>query len=266
MTARDRNVLLVVGAVAAIAAFWMLALTPKRKESRDVAAQVSTAQQRLDAARASASAAATARASYQRDYATVARLGKAVPVEDDVPSLVYELETLADKHKVDFRGIKLTGSSAPMSTAAQNTANVAAAAGANGAATASASAAPAALPPGASVGPAGFPTMPFTFNFRGSYFHMEKFLRSINGLTSVDGKTIEVNGRLLTVDGVGFAASPHGFPEVDATVSATAYLLPAEEQLLNGATAAGPADGTQTASTTSSSTGTAASALIGSDK
>lgn len=268
MTARDRNVLLVVGALAAVAAFWLLALSPKRKESRDVAAQVSTAQQRLDAARASASAAATARASYQRDYATVARLGKAVPVEDDVPSLVYELETLADKHGVDFRGIKLTGSSsAPATTAAANAANVASAAGASGSASsASASVAPAALPPGASVGPAGFPTMPFTFNFRGSYFAMEKFLRSMNGLTTVEGKTISVNGRLMTVDGVGFQAAPSGFPKVDVTVSATAYLLPADEGLSNGATAAGPAGATQTASTTSSTTAAPASALIGSDK
>jgi hypothetical protein len=113
-----------------------------------------------------------------------------------------------------------------------------------------------ALPPGATVGAAGFPTMPFSFNFNGSFFHMQRFLKAVNGLTDVNGKSIKVSGRLLTVDGVALKASAKGFPNVDATVAVTAYLLPADEGLTPGAAA--PSAGT------GSSAGTTATAsLIG---
>lgn len=266
MTARDRTVLMILAAVGVVAAFWFLAITPKRKAADEAATQLKAAQQRLDVARSSAATAAAAKARYDSDYAVVARLGKAVPVEDDVPSLVYQLQTLASAHHVDFRGIKLAQSS---SAAAPTTATAQAAAVASATGTtpaSSASVVPAALPPGATVGAAGFPTMPFTFDFRGSYFDMQHFLRAINGLTSVDGKSINVSGRLLSVDGVGLQAAPKGFPEIEATVAATAYLLPADEGLTGGATATGPDGATATASTTSSTSAAPASALIGSDK
>jgi hypothetical protein len=126
------------------------------------------------------------------------------------------------------------------------------------------------LPPGATVGPAGFPTMPFAFDFQGSFFDMQKFLNSVNSLTTVKGDTIDVKGRLLTVDGVTLKAGPKGFPQVSATINATAYLLPADEGLMAGATTTGPAAAGSTAtasSTTSSSTpAPTSSSLIGSTR
>jgi Tfp pilus assembly protein PilO len=255
VTARDRTVLIVLGLVAALAAAWFLAISPKRKEASDVAAQVTSAQQRLDTATASATTAQKARERYANDYATVARLGKAVPVDDDMPSLVYQLETTAKANHIDFRAIKLTPGASAVS---QPTGAAAAVASANGAAgTSSASTVSSALPPGASVGAAGFPTMPFSFDFNGSFFNMQRFLKAITGLTSVNGENISVKGRLLTVDGVNLKASPKGFPDVQATVVVTSYLLPADEGLTAGATA--PSTGSATASTGS----TATASLIG---
>jgi type II secretory pathway pseudopilin PulG len=249
VTARDRIVLIVVGIAAAMAAFWFLAISPKRKEASDLSAQVSQAQQRLDAATASASTAQAARKRYASDYATVARLGKAVPVDDDMPGLVFQLQSTAAANHVDFHAIKLTGSAgpAPAATATAST-------------TSGSTSAPAtitaALPPGASVGAAGFPTMPFSFEFDGSFFHMQRFLKSINGLTDVNGDSINVKGRLLTVDGVSLEAGPKGFPDVKATVVATSYLLPADEGLTAGATA-------PSAGTPSTPGSTATASLIG---
>jgi type II secretory pathway pseudopilin PulG len=258
VTARDRTVLIVVGLLALLGGFWFLAISPKRKEASEVTTKVAAAQTRLDTAQASAASADAARKQYSTDYATVARLGKAVPVDDDMPSLVYQLSHTAKVNHVDFRAIKLTGSSAP---AAAPTGAAAAVASANGTTPASSSTPAAtvapALPPGATVGTAGFPTMPFTFNFNGTYVHMQRFLKAINGLTSVQGKNINVTGRLLTVDGVDLKAGPKGFPDVDATVAVTAFLLPADEGLTAGATPATPATGTAS---------TATASLIGSDR
>ena len=260
MTARDRTVLIVVGLVALLGGFWFLAIGPKRKESSDVAAEVSAAQSRLDTAQASAASAEAARKQYSTDYATVARLGKAVPVDDDMPSLVYQLSHTAKLNHVDFRAIKLTSTGTPAAAAPTGTAAAVASATGKTDATATPAAAATvtpALPPGAVIGTAGFPTMPFSFNFTGSFFNMQRFLKAINGLTAVQGKNINVKGRLLTVDGVGLKAGPKGFPDVDATVAVTAYLLPSDEGLTNGATPATPPTGTAS---------TATASLIGSDR
>ncbi|HWH96258.1 MAG TPA: type 4a pilus biogenesis protein PilO [Baekduia sp.] len=270
MTARDRTVLIVVGLLAALAASWFLAISPKRKEAKDVAAQVTTAQARLDAAQASAATAEAARKRYSEDYSTVARLGKAVPVDDDMPSLVYQLESTAHANHVDFRSIKLTASASAQPTGAaaavaSTKPTTGTTPGATGA-TNPASTLTSALPPGATVGAAGFPTMPFSFDFNGSFFNMQRFLKAIDGLTTVDGKSISVKGRLLTVDGVNFKASGKGFPDVDATVVVTAYLLPADEGLTAGASVATPSSGTATASTTGAAGATPTASLIGSDR
>jgi hypothetical protein len=91
--------------------------------------------------------------------------------------------------------------------------------------------------------------MPFTFDFQGSFFGMQRFLGSIVALTAVKGDSIDVKGRLLTVDGVQLKAGPEGFPRVDATVAVTAYLLPADQGLTAGATATAPSATTASAST-----------------
>jgi type II secretory pathway pseudopilin PulG len=260
VTTRDRTVLIVVGFVAIVGAFWFLALTPKRKVNADTSSALLVAQQRLSAAQSSVSGAEAARQAYNDDYATVARLGKAVPVDDDVPSLVYQLERSAHANKIDFRSISMLGNASPAAGTAPATA-AAAVASANGSTPSSTTpAVTTALPPGATVGAAGFPTMPFSFDFDGKFFPLQRFLRSLDDLTTVNGKSISVKGRLLTVDGVALKAGPKGFPDVSATVAVTAYLLPADEGLTAGATAT-----TTPAATTSTGAAPTAS-LIGSDR
>jgi len=83
------------------------ALAPKRQEAADLATRVTQAEQVRDDALARAATAERARATYDRDYATVARLGKAVPQTADVPSLVYQLETAARHTNVDFRAVSV---------------------------------------------------------------------------------------------------------------------------------------------------------------
>jgi len=246
VTARDRIVLTVLGLVAVMAAFWFLAISPKRKDATDLSGQIAQAQARLDTAQQSAATAQGAKDRYRSDYATVARLGKAVPVDDEMPSLVYQLEQTAKANHVTFNSIKLTGSSDGSSAASA------------GSSSEPGSTVAAALPPGATVGTAGFPTMPFTFDFTGSFFNMQRFVKALDDYTSVNGKAISVKGRLLTVDGVALQAGPKGFPQVDASVVATSYLLPADEGLTNGATATAPAGATGTSTATAS--------LIGSDR
>jgi Type II secretion system (T2SS), protein M len=284
MTTRDRLVILGVLFVAAIAGFWFLGLAPKRKDATELQAQIATQTQALTTAQARAAGARQAKARYNDDYAAVAKLGKAVPKSDALPSLVYQLQSVAHSARIDFTSLKISGSggqgptpaaaapaassgaSASGSSSTGGSSSTPAASG-SGAASAPATTQPAAatqaaaatLPPGATVGSAGFPTMPFSFVFSGTFFDMERFLGDVQRFVRVDGKEVNANGRLLSVDGFSLVAGPGGFPNVKASVVATAYLrTPADDSTSSAGTGAAAAGGAATgaaASTGGSSAG-----------
>jgi hypothetical protein len=256
MTTRDRLVIVGVLLMAALAGFWFLGLAPKRKEAADLQTQIATQTEQLTSAQAQAVAARDAKARYNDDYAAVAKLGKAVPKSDALPSLVYQLQSVAHSARIDFTSLKVAGGGGqgptPAAAAAPAAAAPAASAGSGGAnpsasASGGSSAAPAAsapattspapatqaaaatLPPGATVGSAGFPTMPFSFVFSGTFFDMERFLGDVQKFVRVNGKQVNADGRLLSVDGFALAAGPGGFPNVKASVVATAYLRTAAD-------------------------------------
>ena len=109
MTARDRIVLIVVGARSPLlAAFWFLAISPKRKEAADLSAQVAAAQTRLDAAQAVASS-AEARQGQLRHRLRDGRppgQGRAGRRRHAVARLPARARPRTANH-VDFRSIKL---------------------------------------------------------------------------------------------------------------------------------------------------------------
>jgi hypothetical protein len=296
VTARDRLVGLIVGAVVLLAAFWFLLLSPKRNDAQSLSTKISAAQQRLDKARQATAAANAARARYDADYAAVAKLGKAVPGDDDVASLVYQLDHASRGAHIDFRSIKLESSGAsapPVATPAAQAAAVSQASGSStppasgtsttasgstpppttsGSATTPATGVPATqsaaagLPPGSAVGSAGFPTMPFSFVFDGSFFDMEHFFSGVQRFATIgDAGSLAVRGRLLTVDSFSLSASRFGFPKVKASINATAYLVPDSEGVTAGATPQGPAAATPstTASTGSPAAPAAATSIAG---
>jgi hypothetical protein len=244
VTARDRRLLLVVAALAAVAAFWFGVLAPKRTEVQALDAKIAAAQQVVDQARAAAQNARQAKARYATDYATVVRLSKAVPADDDMPSLLYQLQAAASGSKVDFQSLLLSGGASSPSPTATTSATAAAT-----------------LPPGATVGTAGFPTMPFQFTFTGSFFDLESLLRKVQGLVSVKGDEVDVRGRLLTIDGLSL--DPTAYPTVKASIAATAYVVPAEQGVTAGATATAPAGTTLPGATT---TTTPAASITGASK
>jgi hypothetical protein len=215
MTTRDRVVLSVVLVAAAVAAAWFLAIAPKRREAADLGAQVAQAQARRDAAAGGASS-GQIRAAYRKDYATIARLGKAVPPRADVASLVFQLEAAARAAKVDFRSVTVENppKTAPASSPASS---------GDGTATAPAAAAPAKTA-------SGVEPQPFTFSFEGKFAGLRRLLAAIDRFARVEHGTLAVRGRLLTVDSVVMTAGRRQLPWVKADVTAKAYVadLPAQ--------------------------------------
>jgi type II secretion system (T2SS) protein M len=226
MTTRDRLVLMTLIVLAVLAGGWLLLVSPERKQAAKVQAQVSSARQQLASAQAQASEARSAQVKYTTAYASMVSLGKAVPAEEEVPSLIYQLDQLSNQRDIDFNSIS-TGTS-------------------GGASGGTSTAASAAATTAAGAGPGGFTQMPFTFVFKGSFYGLYHFLHEIDGFAQLTSAgTVRVNGRLLTIQGANIAlenqatgGSASG--RLTATITATAYVLPAGQGLTGGATATSP--------------------------
>jgi type II secretory pathway pseudopilin PulG len=247
MSARDRIVLMVICAVAVLVAPWILVIQPKRNQAAKLQKQISAEQSQLNTARSELASTNAARSAFAKSYTTMVRLGEAVPTDDNTPSLIYQLQGAAKAANVDFQGLMFNAGSGGAGSAASAPSSAASA-------SSSQSGGPS-LPPGATVGPAGFPIEPFTFTFQGNFFHLADFFGRVQKFVVANNQHISVSGRLMTLDAITLGPASSGFPQMTATINATTYLLPASQGLTNGATPAGPApNSTQTVSTSHSTT------------
>lgn len=238
MKSSDRAILIGIAVLGVVAAFWFLALAPKRQEASDLSTQVTQLQSEVDQAEQEAAAGLQAKQGFKGNYRRLVTLGKAVPTDADTPSLLTELQTLSDRADVDFRSITLeSASGATSSTTATTTTDSSAMAS---------EASAALLPIGATVGSAGLPTMPYSLQFQGGFFQIADFFGRLDDMVYGRGDGVAVDGRLLTIDGFSLSAAPDGFPNLSADVSATSYLTPADQGATAGATPSGPAADTVT--------------------
>jgi hypothetical protein len=102
----------------------------------------------------------------------------------------------------------------------------------------------AALPIGAVVGPAGFPTLPYTLKFQGGFFDIANFIGGVDDLVKPtdSGLRLTPDGRLFTIDGFALNGGDHGpSPVLHASFAVTTYATPAEEGLTLGASPSAPA-------------------------
>jgi hypothetical protein len=233
MTARDRVVLMVVVVLAVLGAGWLLVVSPERKQASTLQNEVNSATAQLASAQSQLASARSAQARYSSAYASVVRLGKAVPPGREVPALLYELAQASGQKHVDLSSVVY---------------------GSNGGATPGTATATT-----ASSTLAGFTQMPFTFVFTGTFNDLYNLFTELNRFT-VRGASgnLQVTGRLLTIQSAKLApvttseAGKGGSELLTGTITATAYVLPASQGLTGGATPSAPAGGTTSVSSSSS--------------
>jgi Tfp pilus assembly protein PilO len=283
ITDRDRKILLMLVPIAIAAAYWFLMLAPKREEATKIQNQLTQAQSERDTAEGRASSLAAAKRNFASDYAAVIYLGKSIPSNVDMPSLLVQLDRAARGTGISFTSIQTgerTAAAAPAAGAPSGTAGSAApAASAPGAAaqgattavngsnaaSAAASGATPSDPAAAGTDPAAaqqtaLETVPLDFQFNGSFFDLADFFHRMKRFVRVANDQIIVRGRLMTVDSFSFD-SADAFPSLKASVHATIYLAPKAQGVSAGASSSGPTDsapaqpdGQQTASSSSSPT------------
>jgi Tfp pilus assembly protein PilO len=226
------------------AAFWVLALSPKREQASELGEEVDQLRSSLVLAESQVVEGAAARKEFPSDYRQLVVLGKAVPASDDTPSLLVQINQIAERSQVSFESIQLTTGGSGESEAALGVppAPEVSATVPPAETVPPTEAAAALLPLGASIGSAGLAVMPYTLKFSGSFFHVADFIAGIDNLIHTTNSNVAVDGRLITLDGFALTESPEaGFPELNASFTVTTYLIAPGQGITAGATPTAPA-------------------------
>jgi Tfp pilus assembly protein PilO len=252
MSSTNGLIVALIAVAVLVAAFWMLALSPKREEAKELGTTVENLETELAANRAEANEAEEAREGFPVDYRQLVTLGKAVPGDDDTASLLVQLNRVAKRSQVKFGTFLLkseggTAEPAPEAPSTEESATVS-----------PTEAAASTMPLGATIGTAGLGVMPYKLTFEGDFFQLAGFINGLDSMVKTKTSALAVDGRLVTIDGFNLQrSSTADFPVLKATVSVTTYLTPPEVGVTAGASPSGPAAPTTAtpASTTIGGTG-----------
>jgi Tfp pilus assembly protein PilO len=226
MSSNNRAIVAVAVLAALAVAFWMLVLSPKRDEAKKLDTQVTQLKSSLAQHQAEVAEGEAARKEFSAEYQKLVVVGKAVPGDDEVASLLVQLNRIADRTGGTFSNIKLTasGEGETEATAAPPPGEASPASPTEVAASL--------LPLGATIGPAGLAVMPYDVTFDGQFFQIADFIAGLDSLVKTKAGTVRVDGRLVTIDGFSLEASPEvGFPSLQASFALTTYLTPPGEAL-----------------------------------
>ena len=262
MKGSDKAVVMGVIVAIVLAGFYFKVVSPKRQKASSLSTDITMLQSQIAEQQQVAQFAEDARQHFPAYYGRLVVLGKAVPADADTPSLLVQLNTLADRTGVKFNGLELSADSGSASTAApaapstttpsdgstpsdsSSTSTSTPTAGTT-TPTAATEATAANLPLGAAVGTAGLPVMPYDLTFEGSYFDVANFLKGIDDLVHMRGTgQVSADGRLLTVGGFSLALAenetPGPNPKLEVSLSVTSYLTPSDQGATAGASPSGP--------------------------
>jgi Tfp pilus assembly protein PilO len=253
----DRAILFVFPVLLLAIAFYLLVLAPKRQEAGTLAEENTALELQIDQQNQVADFAEGARQEFPRYYSRMIVLGKAVPESADSASMLVQLDAISARSGVKFKGFELgegSGSSSAVTETTpapptEGTTTPPTAGTTTTETTATTTSVPATetavanIPIGATVGPAGLPTLPYDFSFEGDFFQVADFIEGVDGLIHLkeEAGQVAADGRLLTIDGFSLQGGrPGSSPKLDALFVMTSYITPADQGLALGATPTAP--------------------------
>ena len=191
MRARGREIYIITAVVAVvlIVAWYFLLFSPKQRELSDLDQQVQSAQSALSVAQQEVVKLESYKKTAPQSRAEIVRLGKMLPVSEDVPGLIIELTKTAEAS-----GVAVTSITRGTTTAGS---------------------------------PYGIQTV--TLQVGGRYFDVEDFLYRLEEYVAFRNASFRVTGRLLQVAQLTmqYAASTSttgGSPPLAVTIGLNAYL------------------------------------------
>lgn len=244
MNSTNRAIVAIVALAVLALVVWTQLLSPKREEAKELGVQVEQLEASLAQHNAEIAEGEAAKKEFSDEYQRLVVVGKAVPGDDDVASLLVQVNRLADRSGGTFRDLLLSAESGGEEAAPPPAAS--------GAAPASATEVAASLLPlGATIGPAGLAVMPYTVIFDGDFFEIADFIKGVDSMVATSEEDVTVDGRLVTIDGFALEADPEvGFPALLANFALTTYLTPPGEGVTGGATPSAPSGESMTPAAT----------------
>jgi Tfp pilus assembly protein PilO len=103
----DKAIFMGVGVLALALGFYFMILAPKRQEASKLSDQVTSLKNSVAQQNQVADFGEQARRDFPLYYGRLVVLGKAVPDEADSASMIVQLNSIADRSKVQFRGLEL---------------------------------------------------------------------------------------------------------------------------------------------------------------
>lgn len=80
------------------------------------------------------------------------------------------------------------------------------------------------ITPSEPVPVSGYQKVPVSLVFQGNFFALNDFLYRMRNLVQVRDDRLRVDGRLFTVDAIDFAEGSEQFPQIQATLTANAFV------------------------------------------
>jgi Tfp pilus assembly protein PilO len=253
MNQSNRIIVAMLVVVALAVAFWMVLLSPKKKEVDKLDKQVAKQEQLLASHQAEVQSGLAAQKAFPSAYRDLVVLGKAAPADDDTASLMVQLSRNARSSGVRFETFVLnpggggeaeTPEAVPPPEPGQSSSTVP-----------PTEVAASTMPLGASIGPAGLAVMPYTLTFKGNFFNVADFIHGLDSLVRSNNEKVEVTGRLITINGFTLSEDPSKkFPALQAEFTVTTFLVPPEQGVTAGATPTSPEPTTTQVATTTGGT------------
>jgi Pilus assembly protein, PilO len=113
------------------------------------------------------------------------RLTKAIPDEVDMPGVILELNRIARETGIRFDSI---------------------------------------TPQAPADSTSGYQVVPINLVFQGNYFELSDFMFRVRSLVGVRGGRLDATGRLFVVDAVAFSEGVKKFPQIQATLTVSAFV------------------------------------------
>jgi Tfp pilus assembly protein PilO len=186
-------------ALAIVALLWVMAISPRKAESATVKENVATQELRLEEARTQLASYQASKKQYPGLLKELRRLDEAVPARAAISDLLRQLQ-----RRARVRGSELQ----------------VAALKASGGSTAG-------LTPGATPRSGGLAALPFTFTYTGKYFDLVSVLKAARRAVTVKSGDLEIDGRLVTIEGLSFERQEQTSALITANVAGTAYIAAA---------------------------------------
>lgn len=188
MSRKMRLILMSVGLVVVAALCWFFLLSPLRGQIADTEQAIEDQRQQLMVAQTELAQAEATKEEGRRNQARLLELNKMVPPTEELPSLLLQLQDLADQSGIDF--IALTPGQ-----------------------------------PRASEASAAYEILPLDLQFSGTYFDVSDFIWRAEQMVGGPGRLLAIKS--LGLGGKGAAAEGGVSPTLSVSMSMYAFLLAA---------------------------------------